>query len=206
MNRASLIEAFKTNPRGGIVVVQGYHSASTGTVEDLWMNCGISWQRALERSAEVLDTFTVERIAAECPACKAQGSKLDALDLAAQALGGPNGVRQSVNKALAGTTLPSSYRAVAPGLYLLGADRVSDLTSPLYVRGLFQGRYVVEQGEHRVRRSKDLTLAKRWIERDLPRSKYKTIKLEYRSFQRVSVNRQRFTPADLFVNADRITA
>ena len=185
------------NPRGGIVVVKGYHSASSGAVEDVWMNVGISWERTLQRSAATLATFTVAQVAAESPTCQ-RHSKLDALDLAAQALAA---LQQSVNKALAGTVKPSPYRQLAPGLYVKTGGSLYDYTAPLYVRGLFQGRYVPEPGEHRIVRSKDLTLVKRWVEKDLARSKYKTLKLDWRSFSQLSVNRQRFTPAELFINS-----
>jgi hypothetical protein len=195
--RTHLPLPFHQNPRGGIVVVKGYHSASTGTVEDVWLNVGCSWERTLQRSAATLATFTVAQVAAESPTCQ-RHSKLDALDLAAQALAA---LKQSVNKALAGTTRPSPYRGLAPGLYVKAGDSLYDYTAPLYVRGLFNGRYVIEPGEHKVVRSKDLTLVKRWVEKDLARSKYMTLKLDWRSFSQLSVNRQRFTPADLFVNS-----
>ena len=69
------------------------------------------------------------------------------------------------------------------------------------MRGLFNGRYVIEPGEHKVVRSADLTLVKRWVEKDLARSKYMTLKLDWRSFGQLSVSRQRFTPTQLFINS-----
>ena len=196
--RTHLPLPFHQNPRGGIVVVKGYHSASTGTVEDVWLNVGISWERTLQRSAATLATFTVAQVAAESPTCQRQGSKLDALDLAAQAL---TALKQSVNKSLAGTVKPPTYRQLAPGLYAKAGDSLYDYTAPLYVRGLFNGRYVIEPGEHKVVRSADLTLVKRWVEKDLARSKYMTLKLDWRSFGQLSVSRQRFTPTQLFINS-----
>jgi|TARA_R110000824_G_scaffold401440_1_gene612172 hypothetical protein len=211
MDRQPLIDAFSSARPGSMLFVKGYRPTSSsasavGACIDYWVNAGINWARTLERSAEVLDTFTIERIAADCPTCLAQGSRLDALDLAAQALSGPKGVRQSLNKAMAGNTRPARYRSLAPGLYVKVDATASDLTEPLYLRGLLQGNYVQEQGDRRVVRSNDLTLTKRWIERSLPRSRYITLKLEAGVFSRLSVNRQRFTPADLFISADRLEA
>tara|TARA_R100000008_G_scaffold86016_1_gene77536 strand:+ start:876 stop:1499 length:624 start_codon:yes stop_codon:yes gene_type:complete len=202
MTRNDLINAFISNPRGGIVVVRGYNSAQSGHNEDIWLNVGINWLRANERSAAKLKSVSALSVALGCPTTTRLEDPREAQRIAELALAKVN---KSVDNVLAGvSTRPSPFRELAPGLYIKRDDDVVDLTAPVYIRGLFNNVFVNEHStaDKKIRRSKDVTLVRRWIEKDLPTSRFQTVKLDWRSFDTVSVNGQRFTPSDLFINSN----
>jgi hypothetical protein len=188
-------QAFNRSPNGGIVFIRGHINEKTGGVSDFFLNTRIDYQRLLQRSMESLQLFDAINMATDCPACADLIEGTDTTAAERLAFDAMLSVRESLTRRINGSSKKSSpFLPLAPSLQTLAKDP----GSALYVYGLLQYKRTIKSGVHKQVRSNSLTLAKRWIERGLPISRYRIVKLTPGNFQDISVSGSRFTPSELF--------
>lgn len=190
----TICEAFDSSPNGGLVFIRGHISGKSGEVSDFFLNTRIGYQRLLQRSMQSLHLFDAINMATDCPACADLIEGTDTTAAERMAFDAMLSVRDSLAGRINGQTRKSPFLTIAPSLQVLA----SNPDAALYITGLVQYKRIIKRGTYKQVNSKPLTLAKRWIERGLPISRYRTIKLAPGLFQEISVNGSRFNPSTLF--------
>lgn len=80
-----------------------------------------------------------------------------------------------------GNTKPELYETICPGL------RMSKNDGSLELCGLAVAKKVLEAGEHKVVKSRPLTLAKNALKKGLPASKYRTLAIDAGAFDSIRI-------------------